>query len=252
LVFTDIEGSTRLLRELGEDAYRQELLQHRDCVREAFGRNGGYEVDCEGDAFFYAFVSADAAAQAVMAAMTALESGPIRIRVGVHSGSPGLDPPRYVGLDVHKAARVMAAGHGGQVLLSDATRELLADRFALRYLGEYRLKDIALPERLYQLGDGDFPPLRTLYHTNLPMPASTFLGRERELSELSELLRDSVRAHPHRPWRVGKDPARSARSGCGHRAVPRRCLVGSARATARPRTGAARGGACARRRWAGA
>jgi class 3 adenylate cyclase len=171
LVFTDIEGSMRLLSELGEAGYLQALSRHRECVRIAFTRYRGYEVDYEGDSFFYAFASARGAVQAVSEAISALESGPILIRVGVHSGEPGLDPPRYVGLDVHKAARIMAVGHGGQVLLSKSTVDLVADRFALRDLGEHWLKDMGAPERLFQLGNGEFPPLKSLNRTNLPLAA---------------------------------------------------------------------------------
>jgi predicted ATPase len=193
LVFTDIEGSTRLLRELGEGAYRQALEEHRARVRTAFGARSGYEVGCEGDSFFFAFASATDAIWAASEALAALEDGPIRIRVGVHSGEPALDPPQYVGIDVHKAARVMAAGHGGQVLLSQSTREMLADELDVRYLGEYRLKDFPGPERLYQFGSGAFPPLHSLYHTNLPAPATSFIGRKQELTELIKLLRTGER-----------------------------------------------------------
>ncbi len=122
LVFTDIEGSTRLLGRMGDERYRAALAEHRRVVRHAFARYEGYEVDYEGDAFFYAFRSAADAVAAVGEAVAALAPGPIRIRVGVHTGRPALDPPKYVGMDVHKAARIMAAGHGGQVLLSDADR----------------------------------------------------------------------------------------------------------------------------------
>ena len=131
LVFTDIEGSTRLLAELGEAGYRDSLAGHREAVREAFARHRGYEVDNQGDSFFYAFSSAVGAVSAVREAMAALEDGPIKIRVGIHTGEPALDPPKYVGLDVHTAARVMAAGHGGQVVLSQSTRDLLDDSFSL-------------------------------------------------------------------------------------------------------------------------
>ena len=192
LVFTDIEGSTRLLRRLGDEAYMHALAAHRVEVRRAFARHGGYEVDVEGDGFFYAFASAEAAARASGEALAEQESGPIRMRVGIHSGAPELDPPDYVGLDVHIAARVMAAGHGGQVLVTRATREMLGELFVTRFLGEYRLKDLELPERLYQLGEGQFPPLRTLYHTNLPAPASPFVGREQELSDVIALLRSGL------------------------------------------------------------
>jgi class 3 adenylate cyclase len=125
LVFTDVEGSTRLLEELGTDAYREALVEHRRVVREAFGAHRGYEVDHEGDAFFYAFASAQAAVSAVGEAMAGLAEGPIRIRVGIHTGEPALDPPKYVGMDVHRAARIMSAVHGGQVVLSPSTVSLL-------------------------------------------------------------------------------------------------------------------------------
>jgi class 3 adenylate cyclase len=161
LVFTDIEGSTRLLTELGVDAYRRALAEHRACLRAAFTRYRGYEFGVLGDGLFYAFSSAEDAVQAVREAVACFETGPIRVRVGVHTGQPGLDRPDYVGLDVHKAARIMAAGHGGQVLLSEAARRAVASTFDLHDLGEYRLKDISSSERLYQLGPGRFPTLRT-------------------------------------------------------------------------------------------
>jgi predicted ATPase/Tfp pilus assembly protein PilF len=191
LVFTDIEGSTRLLHELGEEAYREALGQHRRIVREACRRHAGYEVDCQGDSFFYAFRSAGEAVSAVELAMQGLSAGPIRIRVGVHAGEPGLDPPKYVGLDVHAAARIMAAGHGGQVLLSQSTRDLLGDSFSVSDLGEHRLKDLSGPRRLFQLGADRFPPLKTLYRTNLPTPPTPFLGREQELEAVNGLLRET-------------------------------------------------------------
>ena len=125
LVFTDIEGSTRLLDELGTDAYRDALAEHRRIVRDACARYEGYEVDYEGDAFFYAFATAQAAVAAVSEAMSGLDGGPIRIRVGIHTGDPALDPPKYVGIDVHRAARIMSAAHGGQVVLSPTTVSLL-------------------------------------------------------------------------------------------------------------------------------
>ena len=189
LVFTDIEGSTRLLRELGQDAYREALGEHRRLVREAFRL--GYEVDYEGDAFFYAFASAGEAMRAVAEAQRALAGGVIRIRVGVHTGEPGIDPPKYVGEDVHLAARVMSAGHGGQVVVSQTTAELVKDE--LSELGEHRLKDFDEPVSLFQLGNGSFPPLKTISTTNLPRPASSFVGRERDVAEVASLLRDGGR-----------------------------------------------------------
>ena len=126
---------------------------------------------------------------AVEQAMRGLDRGAVRIRVGIHTGEPVLDPPKYVGLDVHRAARVMAAGHGGQVLLSESTRELLDEGVVVRDLGEHRLKDLSGPQRLYQLGAGEFPPLKTLHQTNLPVAWTRLVGREREIEELLELLR---------------------------------------------------------------
>jgi class 3 adenylate cyclase len=178
LVFTDVEGSTALLADLGQDEYRAALAEHRKRVREAFSGHHGYEVDYEGDSFFYAFASAGHAVGAVAEAMAALAEGPIRVRVGIHTGEPALDPPKYVGMDVHRAARIMACAHGGQVVLSQTTRDLLDPQNGVRDLGEHRLKDLSAPVRLYQLGGGDFPPLRSLYRSNLPIPATAFLGRE--------------------------------------------------------------------------
>ena len=164
------------------DAYREALAEHRGIVREAYARYAGYEVDYEGDAFFYAFSSAHDAVAAVSKAMAGLHDGPIAIRVGIHTGDPGLDPPKYVGMDVHFAARVMSSAHGGQVVLSKATAELID--LELTDLGEHRLKDIKQAVPLYQLGERSFPPLKTISNTNLPRPASSFLGREHELGDV--------------------------------------------------------------------
>jgi predicted ATPase len=193
LVFTDIEGSTNLLDTLGQDAYREALGEHRRVVREAFARFDGYEVDYEGDAFFYAFVSAEDAVSAVTDALRGLGDGPIRVRVGVHTGEPGLDPPKYVGMDVHMAARIMSAGHGGQVLLSKATVQHAGDDLVCTDLGEHRLKDLQGPIWLFQLGSDQFPPLKTISNTNLPRPASSFVGRERELAEVTSLVQNGAR-----------------------------------------------------------
>jgi predicted ATPase/class 3 adenylate cyclase len=189
LVFTDVEGSTKLLEELGTDAYRKALGEHRRVVREAFGAHRGYEVDYEGDAFFYAFASAQAAVSAASEAMVGLETGPIRIRVGIHTGEPSLDPPKYVGMDVHRAARMMSAAHGGQVVLSSSTVALLEpNSFDLTDLGEHRFKDLSVPGRVFQLGEGEFPPIRSLHRTNLPVPATPFIGRETELAVVAGML----------------------------------------------------------------
>jgi predicted ATPase len=188
MVFTDVEGSTRLLRELGREAYRAALNEQKRIVRTACANHDGYEVDTAGDGFFYAFASAGEAVDAVEEAMAGLAETTIRVRVGIHTGEPVPNPPSYIGLEVHQAARIMAAGHGGQALLSQATRELVDTR-DLRDLGEHRLKDFEDPVRLFQLGRADFPPLKTLNNTNLPVPASSFVGRERERAEVASLLR---------------------------------------------------------------
>src|SRR5437763_15564057 len=153
-LFTDIEGSTRLLRDLG-DAYGEVLAEHRRVLRDAFVRHGGVEVDTQGDAFFVAFPRASDAFAAARDATDAL-NGPIRVRIGVHTGEPLVTDEGYVGIDVHRAARIASVAHGGQVLVSQSTRELVA-MDGLRDLGEHRLKDLTAPERIYQLGDGDFP-----------------------------------------------------------------------------------------------
>ena len=185
-LFTDIEGSTRLLQALG-DGYADVLAEHRRALREEFARYGGVEVGTEGDSFFVAFAKASDALAAAAAAREALADGPIRVRIGLHTGEPTVTDEGYVGIDVHRAARIAAAGHGGQILVSQATRDLAgADR--LRDLGVHRLKDLAAPERLYQLDDGEFPPLRSVDQTNLPVQPTPFVGRERELGEVLALL----------------------------------------------------------------
>jgi predicted ATPase len=185
-LFTDIEGSTRLLRELG-DGYAEVLAEHRRALREACRLHEGVEVDTQGDAFFVAFARASDATAAAAEAQHALAAGPVRVRMGLHTGEPLRSDEGYVGFDVHRAARIAAAGHGGQVLLSQATVDLAG--VAVRDLGLHRLKDLSAPERLFQLGTEDFPPLKTLHETNLPVPATPFLGREREIDELAALLR---------------------------------------------------------------
>ncbi|MDQ3671947.1 MAG: adenylate/guanylate cyclase domain-containing protein [Actinomycetota bacterium] len=188
LLFTDIEGSTRLLHELGE-RYADVLANHRRHLRDAFSRHAGVEVDTQGDAFLVAFARATDAVAAARDAQSALAGGPVRVRIGIHTGEPVVTDEGYVGADVHRAARIMGAGHGGQVVLSETTRQLLDDGGELRDLGDHRLKDLTAPQRLYQLGDGDFPPLRTLFRTNLPIQPSPLVGRERELDEAGELVR---------------------------------------------------------------
>jgi predicted ATPase len=185
-LFTDVEGSTRLLQELG-DGYAKLLAEHRRVLREAFARHDGVEVDAQGDAFFVAFARATDALAAAAAARDALADGPVRVRMGLHTGEPTRTDEGYVGIDVHRAARIAAAGHGGQILLSQSTCDLAgADR--LRDLGVHRLTDLATPERLYQLGDDEFPPLKSLDQTNLPVQPTPFVGREQELADVLALL----------------------------------------------------------------
>jgi predicted ATPase len=191
LLFTDIEGSTTLLHELGTDAYSRALAEHRRLLRTTFARHGGVEVDTQGDALFYSFPTAQGALNAARDGQDALASGPIRVRVGIHTGTPTLTDEGYVGHDVHKGARIAAAGHGGQVLFSQETRDHAdAD---VTDLGEHRLKDFAEPVRIFQLGDERFPPLKTISNTNLPHPSSSFVGRDKELEEIASLMREGAR-----------------------------------------------------------
>jgi predicted ATPase/class 3 adenylate cyclase len=205
LLFSDIEGSTRLLRRTG-DTYAELLAEHRRLLRNAFEGHGGHVLESEGDAFYVAFSSANDAARAAAAAQQALAEHEwpgehqIRVRMGMHTGEPRAIDGRYVGLDVHRAARVMAAGHGGQVLLSESTRALLDERIGVRDLGAHRLKDLSGPQRLFQLEieglPAEFPPLKTLENrvTNLPLPPNAFIGRTRELADTFALLdREDVR-----------------------------------------------------------
>jgi predicted ATPase/class 3 adenylate cyclase len=188
-LFTDIEGSTRLLAELGEE-YANALTEHRRVLREAFRRNEGVEVDTQGDAFFVAFSSA---ASALSAAAQAQELLALPVRIGIHTGEPQVTSEGYVGLDVHEASRICGVARGGQVVLSQPARNACGRADELRDLGLHRLKDLAEPVRLYQLGDHLFPPLRSLNATNLPALPNPLVGRQRELEELMGLLRDGAR-----------------------------------------------------------
>ena len=199
MLFSDVEGSTLLLGRLGAERYAAALDLHRRILRGAFEEHGGYEVDSQGDAFFVAFASAPEAVAAAAAGQERLaraawpDGAELRVRMGLHTGAPSAHAAAYVGLDVHKAARIMAAAHGGQVVLSEATLALLDGSSVVRDLGEHRLSDLSGPQRLHQLGETAFPPLRTLHRTNLPVPATAFLGRARELRELADLLHGGTR-----------------------------------------------------------
>src|ERR671930_376078 len=189
LLFTDIEGSTRLIEELGEQGYVQALARHRQELRTAFA--AGVEVDTQGDAFLYAFADPAEALRAAARGQAALDDGPVTVRMGLHTGEPVLTSEGYAGRELHRAARIAASGHGGQVVVSSATRALVDGE--LTELGEHRLKDFDEPVALFQLGEGRFPPLKTISNTNLPRPASSFVGRQRERNELVELIGNGTR-----------------------------------------------------------
>jgi len=202
-LFTDIEGSTRLIQELGE-RFLAVLGEHAGIVREVLSEFGGVEVNTEGDSFFLAFRSPTDAIPAAVAIQRGLaaydwpDDAPVRVRIGVHTGDGVLGGNDYVGIDVNRAARIAGAAHGGQVLVSDATRSLvehaLPEGTALRDLGPHRLKDIIYPEHLYDLAiDGlpsDFPPPRSLdaRPNNLPHQLTSFVGREGEIAKVRHLL----------------------------------------------------------------
>src|SRR5262249_38220874 len=142
LLLTDIEGSTRLVHELGEQ-YADVLADHRRTLREVFSRHGGVEVDTQGDGFLIVFARASDAVAAARETQEGLTTGPVGVRIGIHTGEPVPTPEGYVGVDVHRVARITSAGHGGQVLLSRATRDLLEGSIEVCDLGEHRLKDIS-------------------------------------------------------------------------------------------------------------
>ncbi len=213
-LFTDIEGSTKLLKRL-RDLYSTLLDEHREILRGAFAKWNGHEVDSRGEEFFVAFPRAtDAVASAVnaqreLAAHSWPEGVGVRVRIGLHTGEPWVAEEGYVGMDVHRAARIANVGHGGQVLLSETTAALVMDELpegvSLLDLGRHRLKDVRRTEQIRQLViDGlpaEFPPLKSLEalspgtpgekrRHNLPAELTPFIGRETELAEIGDMLRD--------------------------------------------------------------
>jgi class 3 adenylate cyclase len=214
-VFTDIEGSTRLLQELGDD-YGDVVSAHRRIIRERFAEQDGTEMDTQGDAFFFSFARARAAVEAAVAAQRALRDhawppdADVRVRMGLHTGEPSLGDEGYVGLDVVRAARICSAGHGGQILVSETTRALLGNRLpdgvSVRDLGEAHLKDIQ-HEHVYQLSFDDaptsFPPLKTE-----PAPQAEDWG-----ASLARRIQEQVQQDIDRSFAggdVGRDSSRLA------------------------------------------
>jgi predicted ATPase/class 3 adenylate cyclase len=205
-LFTDIESSTALLRRLGDGGYAQVLADHHSLIRSGLAAHGGEEVDTQGDAFFAVFSSPKACVAAVVAIQQTLEAHGwpagerVRVRMGVHTGEAAKTAAGLVGLDVHRAARVAAVAYGGQVLLSETAAALVRDSLppgvALLDLGAHRLKDLGRPEQIFQLDaaglQAGFPPLRSLgnpaLQNNLPAQLATFIGRDRELSEVRALV----------------------------------------------------------------
>ena len=199
LLFSDIEGSTALLSRLGDRHYAEALSAQRALLRAAFRAGGGQELGTEGDSFFVVFESAGDAVRCCVAAQRALASHDwpggvaVRVRMGLHSGEPARHEDGYIGMDVHRAARIAAAAHGGQVVLSDPTRQLVESRLpaevSIRDLGWHRLKDIEAPERIYQLVatglEEHFPGLKSLgTQTSLPLPLTPLVGRDGDLERL--------------------------------------------------------------------
>jgi predicted ATPase/class 3 adenylate cyclase len=208
-LFTDIEGSTALLRRLRESLYAQVLADHRSLIRSGLTAHGGQEVDTQGDGLFAVFSSPSACLAAVIDMQKALETHAwpggehVRVRMGIHTGEASQTATGLIGLDVHRAARVAAVGYGGQVLMSETAAALVRDSLpadaALKDLGVHRLKDLGRPEHIFQLQapglKAEFPPLRSLGNqalpNNLPAQLSTFIGRVRELDEVRALVESS-------------------------------------------------------------
>ena len=185
-LFSDIEGSTRLLRE-HEGGYGALLRSHREAVREEIAAHDGTEIDTQGDAFFAVFPDANDALDAAEAIQYRHADRPIRVRIGLHSAiAQPTEEGGYVGLGVHEGARVCAAAHGGQVLVSDATRQHLTR--PVRDLGEFNLKDFPDPVRLFQLGDDDFGPPRTQRLVRVPTPLTPLIGREEDVKHLVDVV----------------------------------------------------------------
>jgi class 3 adenylate cyclase len=235
LLFSDIEGSTRLLSQLGVQ-YGEALSVQRSIMREEVRRCAGREIGTEGDSFFVVFTSASDAVEAALAAQRRLASygwpddAAVRVRMGLHLGEPTRVDDDYVGMDVHRAARIASAAHGGQIVVSATTAQLIVDRspgVQLKDLGWHRLKDIPEPEHILQLvADGlqqEFPPLRSLgTPTNLPPFPTPIIGRDEELAEIAELFTIAGVRLMTLTGPGGSEDAAGDRSGRSPRLSPRR------------------------------
>jgi predicted ATPase/class 3 adenylate cyclase len=218
LLFSDLEGSTRLLQRIGADRYSDVLSEHHRLLRDAVATSGGQEVDVQGEGFLFAFSRpSDALTAAIRAQRTlAMHGWPddveLRVRMGVHTGEPTIAESGYVGIDIHRGARISAAAHGGQVLVSQTTRDLVdeSEAFSFRDLGEHRLKDLLRAQHLFQVVaeglDTAFPPLMSLNsrQTNLPVQATPLVGRSSELLELGDLIARSRLVTLTGPGGIGK------------------------------------------------
>src|SRR5918999_753378 len=206
-VFSDIEGSTDLLKRLG-DGYGELLSQHRRIVRETFGEHSGVEIDAQGDAFFFAFARARDAVTAAVAAQRAHEeqSWPgderVRVRMGLHTGEPAVGDEGYLGLDVVRAARIGAAGRGGHVLLSEATRALLGSTLpegvSVHPMGERRLKDIDEPERVYELTIEGVEVSESAPPAPAPASSESPVDWDRRAEELAKRMTDDINERVYR------------------------------------------------------
>lgn len=193
LLFSDIEGSTALLQRLGPRDFAALLSRHHEACREVWRRHGGTVVDTAGDGFFVVLPSARHAALAAAEAQRALAVLDLRVRMGIHLADLAPGTTGYVGLEVHRAARLAAAAHGGQVVLTDEASRAVGEDLALLDLGRHRLKDIEGTTHVYQLGDGDFPPLRTVFRRTLPIAATPLLGRGADVADLVLRVREGAR-----------------------------------------------------------
>jgi class 3 adenylate cyclase len=201
-LFSDIERSTERAAALGDEGWAELLQVHRDLLRRAFAKRDGVEVGTDGDAFFFAFDRAGDAVNAAVDGQRALKShrwpsqAPLRVRMGLHTGEALVRGGDYVGHEVHRAKRISDAGHGGQVLLSQTTADLVGNSVSLTDLGPHRLKDLTEAQRIYQVAGEEFPPLRSLeaFRHTLPAQRSSFIGREREIADVTALLERGRRA----------------------------------------------------------